>query len=110
MITQSELERLQDKGLIKIPLLVAVLTEAKEKKLSWKFNCEGETFFPEDERLTSNVEESLKHCRDTDIFHIIFNTGSWILWVACNEYDMDKLADYTTDLDWVESICDKYDS
>ena len=51
MITQSELERLQDKGLIKIPLLVAVLTEAKEKKLSWKFNCEGETFFPEDERL-----------------------------------------------------------
>ena len=46
MITQSELERLQDKGLIKIPLLVAVLTEAKEKKLSWKFNCEGETFFP----------------------------------------------------------------
>ena len=62
MITQSELERLQDKGLIKFPLLVAVLTEAKERGLSWQFNCEGETFFPADEKLTSNVEESLKHC------------------------------------------------
>ena len=29
MITQSELERLQDKGLIKIPLIVTILTEAK---------------------------------------------------------------------------------
>ena len=106
MITQSELERLQDKGLIKIPLLVAVLTEAKERGLSWQFNCYGETFFPEDEKFTSDVEESIKHQNDTDQFHIIFNTGSWILWVACNSYELDKLADYTTDLDWVGDMYD----
>ena len=55
MVTQSELERLQDRGLIQIPLLVAVLTKAKEKEMSWRFNCCGETFFPKDEKFTSDV-------------------------------------------------------
>ena len=109
MVTQSELERLQDRGLIQIPLLVAVLTKAKEKEMSWRFNCCGETFFPEDNTYTSDVEESIKHQNDTDQFHIIFNTGSWILWVACNSYELDKLADYTTDLDWIGDMYDTYD-
>jgi hypothetical protein len=121
MITQSELERLQDKGLIKIPLIVTILTEAKAQGLKWIFQCEGENFYPWTEAnleagnydawtYTDDIEASLKEHNATDIMHIVFDTGSWILWVNCNEDDMDKLADFTTDLDWVESICDKYDS
>tara|TARA_X000001382_G_scaffold49501_1_gene33506 strand:+ start:161 stop:526 length:366 start_codon:yes stop_codon:yes gene_type:complete len=121
MITQSELERLQDKGLIKIPLIVAVLTEAKKQGLKWIFQCEGENFYPWTEAnletgnydawtYTDDIEASLKEHDATDMMHILFDKGGWILWVSCNEYDMDKLADFTTDLDWVESICDKYDS
>ena len=110
MVTQSELERLQDRGLIQIPLLVAVLTKAKEKEMSWKFVCDyGETFFPEDNTYTSDVEESIKHQSDTDQFRIMFKNGSWILWVACNSYELDKLADYTTDLDWIGDMYDTYD-
>ena len=39
----------------------------------------------------------------------MFKNGSWILWVACNSYELDKLADYTTDLDWIGDMYDTYD-
>tara|TARA_R100001443_G_C3243105_1_gene151274 strand:- start:20 stop:385 length:366 start_codon:yes stop_codon:yes gene_type:complete len=121
MITQSELERLQDKGLIKIPLIVAVLTEAKKQGLKWIFQCDGWNYFPEDEAneragdydnwvYTNDIEASLKEYNATDMMHIVFDKAGWILWVTCNGDGLDALSDFTTDLDWVESICDKYDN
>ena len=41
MLTQVELSKLESKGLIKIPLIVAILTEAKAQGLNWIFQCDG---------------------------------------------------------------------
>ena len=71
MLTQLELSKLESKGLIKIPLIVAILTEAKAQGLKWIFQCEGENFYPWTEAnletgnydawtYTNDIEASLK--------------------------------------------------
>ena len=122
MITQSELKRLESHGLIKIPLIVAILTEAKAQGLKWIFQCDGENFFPHDEAnekqgdydnwvFTNDIEESLKEYNQTDIMHIIFDKGGWIMWVACNGEGIDALSDWTTHKhinSWLDPISLKY--
>ena len=42
------------------------------------------------------------------MMHIVFDKGGWILWVTCNGDGVDALSDYTTNLTWLDKICDKY--
>jgi hypothetical protein len=122
MLTQLELSKLESKGLIKIPLIVAILTEAKAQGLKWIFQCEGENFYPWTEAnletgnydawtYTNNIEASLKEYNATDMMHIVFDKGGWILWVTCNGEGIDALADWTTHKhinSWLDPISLKY--
>jgi|TARA_R110000796_G_scaffold192464_1_gene309138 hypothetical protein len=121
-INKVEIKELEEKGFIKIPLIVAVLTEAEEQGLKWIFQCDGWNYFPEDEAnertgdydnwvYTNDVEASLKQYNATDMMHIVFDKGGWIMWVTCNGDGVDALADWTTHkhIDtWLRPIMDKY--
>jgi len=121
-INKVEIKELEEKGFIKIPLIVAVLTEAKEQGLKWIFQCDGWNYFPEDEAnersgdydnwvYTNDIEASLKQYNATDMMHIVFDKGGWIMWTTCNGDGIDALADWTTHnhIDkWLRPIMDKY--
>ena len=112
MLTQVELSKLQEKGMIKIPLIVSILSRAKEEGLKWVFQCEGENFFPDDKwTYTNDVEASIKEVNAVDVLHIIFDKGGWIQWVSCNGEGLDALSDWTTHehIDsWLDPISQNY--
>ena len=122
MLTQVELSKLQEKGMIKIPLIVSILSRAKEEGLKWIFQCEGENFFPDEEAnlnegdhdnwvYTNDVEASIKEVDAVDMLHIIFDKGGHILWVSCNGNGLDALSDWTTHehIDsWLDPISQNY--
>ena len=106
----------------KIPLIVATLLEAKKQGLKWVFMCERQIFHPACEEndnykdwadvvFTDDIKASFGEYLATDMMNIAFDTGSWIYWINCNPEDMDKLADYTTDLEgWLRPVYERYDS
>jgi hypothetical protein len=122
MLTQVELSNLEKKGLIKIPLIVLILSRAKEEGLKWIFQCEGENFFPDEEAnlnegdhdnwvYTNDVEASIKEVNAVDILHIIFDKGGWIQWASCNGEGLDALSDWTTYKhinSWLDPISQNY--
>ena len=106
-INKVEIKELEEKGFIKIPLIVAILTEAKEQGLKWIFQCEGENFFPEEDAnlnrgdydnwiYTNDIEKSLKHKNDTDEVFIVFDKGGWIRWINYEGDGVDALCDWLT--------------
>jgi len=112
MATQVELNKLQEKGLIEIPLIVAILTEAKAQGLKWVFQCDGDNFFPDDGwTYTNDVEASVKEVDEVDMLSIIFDKGGSILWVSCNGKGLDALSDWTTHKhinSWLDPISQNY--
>jgi len=122
MLTQVELSKLEAKGLIKIPLFVAILIEAKTQGLKWVFQCGGENFFPDEDAnlnqgdydnwiYTNDVEKSLKHKDDTDELFIVFDKGGWIRWINYEGDGVDALCDWRTDkhIDtWLDPLSRKY--
>jgi|TARA_R110000822_G_C14896227_1_gene448411 hypothetical protein len=121
-INKVEIKELEEKGLIKIPLIVAILTEAKEQGLKWIFQCEGENFFPEEDAnlnrgdydnwiYTNDIEKSLKHKNDTDEVFIVFDKGGWIRWTNYEGDGVDALCDWLTvnHIDrWLSPLAEKY--
>ena len=93
-----------------------VLTEAKEKNLTWNFSFEGQYFYPIDPNdgndgwgnpklRTNNVLDSIKkeNLGATDEILIKFNTGQKILYTP---YEEDcEICDYSGSL---SSWLDKY--
>lgn len=122
MLTQVELSKLQEKGMIKIPLIVSILSRAKEEGLKWIFQCGSENFFPDEEAnlkygdhdnwvYTNDVEASIKEVNAVDMLHIIFDKGGWIQWVSCNGEGLDALSDWTTHKhinSWLDPISQNY--
>ena len=84
--------------------------------------CERQIFHPACEEndnykdwadvvFTDDIKASFGEYLATDMMNIAFDTGSWIYWINCNPEDMDKLADYTTDLEgWLRPVYERYDS
>jgi len=100
-----------------------ILTEAKQKNLTWNFSCEGQYFYPDDENhgkpgyddgndgwgnpklKTNNVSDSIKekNIGATDEVLIEFNTGQCILYLP---YEEDcEICNYSGSL---SSWLDKY--
>lgn len=96
-----------------------ILTEAKEKNLTWNFSTEGQYFYPDDvnqgkpdyddgndgwgnpELRTNDVKDSIKkeNLGATDEVEIRFNTGEWILYMP---YEEDtEVCNYSGSLNWI---------
>ena len=79
----------------KIPLIVAILLEAKKQGLKWVFMCERQIFHPACEEndnykdwadvvFTDDIKASFGEYLATDMMNIAFDTGSWIYWINCS--------------------------
>ena len=81
-----------------------ILTEAKEKNLTWNFSTEGQYYYPEDINpgvRTNDVKDSIKeeNLGATDEVEIVFNTGEWILYMP---YEEDtEVCNYSGSLNWI---------
>jgi hypothetical protein len=105
---------------MKTDTIKKILTEAKEKNLTWNFSYEGQYHYPKDTNRgkpdyddgndgwgnpklrTNDIEDSIKeeNLGATDDFIITFNTGEKILYTP---YEEDcEVCDYSGSLTWID--------
>ena len=121
MINQ-EILNLEKRGFVKVPLIVRLLTEAKNNGYKWIFQSGKENFYPlckenqnpegyDDWIYTDDIEGSLKEYVAYDETYILMDNGGWIRWIHCNGNGLDALCDFSTDLShFIEPLCDHYEN